>query len=173
MSLATVRELARRWFPGMSQENLAQTLGIVHSAVEHPAPTVGARVACTSTTAITATSDADITGATVTLMPEVDMSVMVQATLEPVCSLFGAATHAFSAALVVNGVAQAGRIETTVRAVDDARCLSGSWIVPLQSGTSYTIKLQAKTSNTGTTFNVLQVNSWFTYLNVPNLFRVP
>lgn len=173
MSNVTVRELAGRWFVGQGLKVLERVLGIVHSAVEYPAPTVGSRVACTSTTAITTTTDADITGATITIVPEVDMSIMVWANFEIACSLFGSVTHAFSGALIVNGTALDGRTESTVRSVDDARSICGSWIVPMVSGTSYTVKLQAKTSNVGTTFNVFSVNSWFTYLNVPNLFKVP
>lgn len=173
MSLSTVRELTSGWFPSLGLDSLARTLGIIHSAVEHPAPTVGSRVACSTTTLVDTTSDEDITGATITIIPEVDMSIMVWATFEVSCSTFGSALHAFTGALVVNGTAQDGRVETTVRSTDDARSISGSWIVPLNSGTSYTVKLQAKTSNAGTQFNVLQVNTWFTYLQVPNLFRVP
>ena len=169
----TLRQIAERWFPGGGEGRLSRIVNILVSAAEHPAPTIGSRVACTTTTAITATTDADITGATVTVTPEVDGCLLVWATFEPVCSLLGSVTDAFSGALVVNGTAQAGRVETTARSADDARCITGSWIVPVSSGTSYTVKLQAKTSNVGTTFNVLQVNTWFTYLQVPSLFRVP
>jgi hypothetical protein len=173
VSLSTYRQLFQKWWPGAGLTVLAQDLGIIQQAVEHPAPTAGARVACSTNTSIATTSDVDITGATTTFTPNVDMSIMVWATFEPVCSVFGAVTHAFSGALVVNGTAQDGRIETTVRSVDDARSLSGSWIVELKSGTAYTVKLVAKTSNAGTNFNVLSVNTWFTYASFPNLFVVP
>jgi hypothetical protein len=173
VSLSTYRQLFQKWWPGAGLTVLAQDLGIIQQAVEHPAPTAGARVACSTTTAITTTSDVDITGATTTFTPNVDMSIMVWANFLVDCSVFGSGVDAFSGALVVNGTAQDGRVVTTTRAVDDARSISGSWIVALKSGTAYTVKLVAKTSNAGTNFNVLSVNTWFTYASFPNLFVVP
>lgn len=154
--------------------NLERILGILHGEAEYMRVEIPVRVDASATTAITATTNTDITGATVTFTPDVDSRALVTAQFMYGCSAFASVGHFFVGSLHVNGVEQAGTVQGSATAASFRNTLTGTWVVPLTAGTEYTIKLRAKTGDVATTYNAIASGTTcFTYLLVPNLYRVP
>lgn len=180
------RTLIGRWFAGTLPKlwpdaheylknklrGLETVLRVVHGAVEHPAPTLVARQACTGNTAITATTDTAITGATITVTPDVDMLVLVIGQFDLGCTLFGAESHIFTGSLFVNGAAQSNVARANVTTTSSVRAVSQQWTLSLSAGTSYALALQGRTSNVGTNFQVNATNTGLVVAKFPNLYRV-
>jgi hypothetical protein len=61
-------------------KDLERILAVLHHRIEYPAATLSDRVSCTVNTAINSTTFADITGATVTLAPDVNSKLLVALT---------------------------------------------------------------------------------------------
>jgi len=181
------RQLVNRWRWGVisdgwdrarvevasSLRELSRVLGILHSAVEYPPSQWVDRMQCTADTNITVTSATDITGASATLVPDVDMRLMVQASFDAQCTLFGAATHAFIAWVDVNGVQQTPLCVSGFSALNDRRNITRGWVLSLKSGTSYTIKLRAQTSNVGSNYVVYASQTDMIWEKSPNTYQVP
>jgi len=181
------RQLVNRWRWGLlsdpwekarveianSLRELSRILGVLHSAIEYPSSQWTDRVACTADTNITSTSQADITGATATYTPDVDMRLMVQATFDAQCTVFGSANHALLATLSVNGVQQSPLCVSAFASAQDRRCITRSWVLTLKSGTSYTIKLRAATSNVASNYIVYASQTDMIWEKSPNTYQVP
>lgn len=151
--------------------DLERILAILHGAVEHPQPSLDQRVNCTLATTINSTTAADITGATVTIIPTVDMTIEVVGVFDVFCSLYGAA-GIFIGTLVVNGSALGQQAIWRGSAVSERLPVMQLWApTTLKSGTAYTIKMQAATTDTGTTFSVNPTHTGFTIKRFPNGYR--
>jgi len=186
MPAVNPRTLVKRWFAGTVpagweeaqryfksvMARLEATLRVIHSAVEHPAPTAIARAACSGDTAINTTTDTAIPGASITFTPDVDMIALVIGNFDVNCSLWGAETHLFIGSLYVNGVAQSGLARATTTSTNSTRALSQTWTVSLSSGTSYVFDLYGRTSNVATNFTARVNHTTLTVIKFPNLFRV-
>lgn len=187
MAAQSQRRLVERWFSGLVPDkwdgarpwllsqlkSLERVLGVLHQAVEYPPPSVELAIACSADTAITTTTDTAITGCTYTFTPDVDMRVIVDAFFDVSCSLFGASTHVFTGRLYVNGVVQTAMLPTTTYALSARTPVSGPWVIACQSGTQYTLELQARTNNALTQFNVRTPHTRMTVRKMPNTFRMP
>lgn len=151
--------------------NLERILSVLHGAVEHPRPSVDARVACTAVTACTTLAAVDITGATTTFTPAVDMTALVTFMFDVQCTLFGGAGQFFVGYLVVNGTAQAQQAVWSGSAVNNRTMLTQQVPLTLKSGTSYTIKLQGAVTNVLTNFNVNNIHTGFVVVRFPNTYK--
>lgn len=151
--------------------NLERILSVLHGAVEHPRPSVDSRVSCTAVTAITSTTATDITGASVTIVPVVDMTAFIVASFDVQCSLFGAAGQFFVGTLVVNGSTQAQQTIWSGSSLNNRTMLTQLWTISMKSGTSYVLKLQAATTNVATNFNVNNIHTSFVVTRYPNVYK--
>jgi hypothetical protein len=158
--------------------NLERVLNVLHGAVEYPAaPLAGIAFEPTSgtDTTINSTTPTAIAGASFTLTPEVDMSLLVTGSFSIQCNLFGAVNQYFEGYLSVNGAVLTSDqfANCSCSALNDRRQASQSWILPVVSGTQYTVELAAKTTNVATTFLALRGNTTISWLQLPNAYQVP
>lgn len=154
-------------------KDLQRVLGILHGAVEYPTAQWNARVACSVNTSLTSTSAVDITGATYTFTPDVDMRLFVTVTFDAQCTLFGSIGHALFGWLVVNGVQQSPLCVSGFSALNDRRSIVRAWSISLKSGTAYTVKLQGATSNVGSNYIVYASQTDMILQTAPLLYKVP
>lgn len=115
---------------------------------------------CSTNTAITATTNADITGATVTFDCPSDRDVIVTAAFDVNCTAF-TSTTAFSGALIVDGSAATGVAVLTITANGQRATIANTWKVTLTAG-SHTLKLQGRVSAATLTATVTANNSGLT-----------
>lgn len=184
MAAQPQRTLVDRWYFGILPatweragqqlqsrlDNLARVLGILHRAVEHPAPTLAANlVTMSANLSVTSTTATALTGATVTYTPDVDMVVQVAASFDCECNLFGSITHVFVGSLQVNGVMQTGAAACSAAALGHRQMPAQRWHVALAAGTPYAIALYGATTNVATTF-LLRTNTRFSIARFPELF---
>ena len=151
--------------------NLERILSVLHGAVEHPRPSVDARISCSLVTACTTLAAVDIAGATTTFTPAVDMTALVTFMFDVQCSLFGGAGQFFVGTLVVNGTAQAPQVVWSGNAINNRTMLTQQVPLTLKSGTSYSIKLQGAVTNVLTTFNVNNIHTGFVVSRFPNTYK--
>jgi hypothetical protein len=186
--MGLVRELTNRWRPDLQLPSdwlsaksaiikqlgaLGRFLNIIQGAVEYPQSMWKPRIQCTTNTNLTVTAAVDITGATLTFTPDVDMTVFCQAAFDVQCTLFGSTGHAFFGWLVVNGVQQSPIFVSGFSALNDRRNLCRSWLVPLKSGAVTTIKLQGATSNVGSNYIAYASQTDLLIGTFPNPYQVP
>lgn len=184
MSAQPQRSLVDRWYFGILPaawdgarsmlqrrlENLARIVSVLHSAVEHPGPTVD-DVAVSTIIFVTSTTDAALTGAGTTFTPEVNMRAVVTAHAPMKCTAFGAITHIAIISLYVNGVAQAGTAQGTFAQVNEISTGSQSWVVTMAAGTEYTLQLYGKTQNAATQY-VVGAATRMLVMRFPDLFTL-
>lgn len=181
----TPNETTPRWLlgvPGGLQQSalavfraLERTLGRLHGRVEHPAPSAEERVACTVDTAINATSATAITGATVTITPEVAGRFVVHAEFSVIGSLFAAVTQKFLGMLFVNGaeIATAERAVASVGALNFGTTVGQVWTVAATANVAYTLDLRAATENVATTYTAKATHTGFVVLFFPTAYSYP
>ncbi len=153
--------------------DLERILGILHPRVEYPAPLLDAWVPATANTTINSTTAQDITGATVTVTPEVDTRYLVVGNFDATCAALGAFGHVLSARLAVNGTAESHRPNWTPHAASERDHLCHSWSVLVSAGVATTFKLVALTSDATTTFTITASNTGFTIASFPLDYRLP
>lgn len=184
------RQLVSRWRPGFLDEGwdkarravdstlreLSRVLGVIHAAVEYPPAESQGRVApplAGANTAVTATTATNITGASVSYTPEVDGVALIYANWCVQCTLFGAINQYFRGNLSVNGVVQSQQAIESASALNERRMTSQNYVIAMTSGTAYTFQLTGQTDNVATTYDVIRLHTGFTWLTVPNLYKVP
>lgn len=172
------RHLAQGWEAARTQlqhlvRDLERILGVLHPKVEYPDPQLFAWIGATANTTINSTSAQDITGATVTVTPEVDTRYLVNGCFDATCTALGAFGHVLSCRLAVAGVAESHRSNWTPHVASERDTLCHSWSVLVMAGVATTLKLVALTSDATTTFTITGSNSGFTLLAVPEPYRVP
>lgn len=184
------RQLVSRWRAGLLAEGwaearrtldstlreLTRVFGVIHAAVEHPLTQSQARVApplAGANTTCAVTTPTNIAGATVTYTPEVDGTAVIYANWCIQCTLFGGINQYFRGNLSVNGVVQSQQAIESASAVNERRMTSQNYVIAMTSGTSYTFQLTGQTDNAATTYDVIRLHTGFTWLTVPNLYRVP
>jgi hypothetical protein len=153
--------------------DLERILAVLHPRIEYPAPLLEDWVQSSANTTINSTSEQDITGATITVTPEVDTRYLVSAYADTTCSALGAFGHAFSFRLKVNGVVQSHRSNWTPHVATERDTLGHSWTVLVTAGVATTIKLCALTSDAASTYLVNGNNSGFTIASFPLSYRLP
>jgi hypothetical protein len=155
-------------------KDLERILAVLHHRIEYPAATLSDRVSCTVNTAINSTTFADITGATVTLAPDVNSKLLVTASWDVTCTALGGAFgDLFSGALAVNGALETPRAAWTPHVANERDVVSQTFVVALTAGVAYTVKLQARTTNAPTTFSVASTHTGFSALLVPDPYQMP
>ena len=160
-----------KMFIGERLVNLERILYIIHGATEHPRPSVDSRVACTNVTACTTLAAVDITGATVTFTPSVDMIASITMCFDVQCTLFGGAGQFFVGTMVVNGSTQSPAVIWSGSAVNNRTMLTQKIPIAMKSGTSYTVKLQGALTNVLTNFNVNNIHTGFVVERFPNVYK--
>lgn len=150
--------------------NLERILNILHGAIEYPRPSVDASINAAGNTNVTATAAVDI-GVSSTFVPIVDMTVLIQAVFDVQCSLFGAANQYFIGSLVMNSVTQPKAAVWGCNALSNRTTAHQFWTIALKSGTSYSLKLQAATTNVATTFQINSLHTSMAIQRYPNTYR--
>lgn len=159
-----------------SLRELGRIFGVIHAAVEHPPVESQGRVApplSGANTSCTVTTPTSISGASVMYTPEVDGTAVIYANWCIQCTLFGGINQYFRGNLSVNGTVQSQQAIESASAVNERRMTSQNYLVPMTSGTAYTFQLTGQTDNVATTYDVVRLHTGFTWLTVPNLYRVP
>lgn len=171
--------LSPRWEEAQRQlshlfRDLERILGILHPKIEYPTATLSDRVACTVNTAINSTTFADITGATITITPDVKSKLLVTAHFDTTCTALGGAFgDLFSGALAVNGTLESPRAAWTPHVANERDVVSQTFVVAVEPGVAYVLKLQARTTNAATTFSVAATQTGFSVLLVPDPYQMP
>lgn len=170
--------LAPAWDRALPQLNhllreLERILGVLHPRIEYPAPLLDAWVPATLNTTINSTSAQDITGATITVTPEVDTRYLVVGNFDATCTALGAFGHVLSARLAVNGTAESHRPNWTPHVANERDHLCHSWSVLVSAGVATTFKLVALTSDAATTFSIIASNTGFTIASFPLAYKLP
>lgn len=109
--------------------------------------------AATSATTINASTDADITGCSISVTPLQSQTVVVYAT----ANVTRVVADTLILTLDVNGADQSGQL---VIADAGRQTVSGAWVLTLVGGTAYTIKLEGKVqTGTGGDFTVHETHT--------------
>jgi hypothetical protein len=170
--------LSRFWEQAQPQlqrivRDLERILGVLHPRIEYPAPLLEDWVGATGNTTIDAVTNIDITGATITVTPEVDTRYLVNGCFDVTCTALAAFGDLISCRLSAGGVVQSHRSGWSPHVANERDTLCHSWTVLVSAGVATTIKLVATCTNAATTFTVTGSNTGFTIASFPLAYRLP
>lgn len=134
------------------------------------APTKG-RVSATADLAMTVTAQ-DVPGASVTVTPEIDGTLLVQGAFYLSTVIGTGQTGDLEGLLTVDGTIRTPvaklfqSVASGVSGPSIAATVGQIWLVPLTAGVAHTVKLQGRfgLSNTATNGNVIATNTGFSYI---------